>query len=178
MPRKLLKRWLPDPKKVREKPGLQFLGTLLHDPNLFLLNRQSVSLAFMVGLFVCFLPVPGQMPLAATAALLMRCNLPLAVSLVWLTNPVTMPVLFFAAYKAGAWMLGRPPTHFSFELTWDWLSTGFLTIWKPLLLGCLTFGIGSGLAGYLLIQGFWRWHVADRWKQRGERRRKKDLGQN
>lgn len=171
MPRKLLKRWLPDPQRVHETPALRFLGQLRYEPNLFQLNRQSVSLAFMVGLFVCFLPIPGQMPVAATAALLVRCNLPLAVSLVWLTNPLTMPFMFFAAYKTGAWMLGRPPTHFSFELTWQWLFSGFLTIWKPLLLGCLTFGVGSGLAGYLLVRGLWRWHVAERWKQRRERRR-------
>lgn len=172
MPRKFLKRWLPDPKKVRETQGLQFLGTLLHDPNLFHLNRQSVSIAFMVGLFVCFLPIPGQMPLAAAIALMVRCNLPIAVSLVWLTNPVTMPVMFFTAYKLGAWMLDRPPTQFSFEPSLDWLSTKFLIIWKPLLLGCFTFGVASGLTGYLLIQGLWRWHVAERWKQRRERRKK------
>ncbi len=171
MPRKLLKRWLPDAKKIRETPRLQFLGKLLHDPNLFHLNRHSVSLAFLVGLFVCFLPIPGQMPVAGAIALIVRCNLAIAVSLVWLTNPITMPVLFYAAYKAGAWMLGRPPVGFSFALSWDWLSTGFLAIWKPFLLGCLMFGIGSGLVGYLMVQGFWRWHVADRWKQRRERRR-------
>lgn len=170
MPRKLFKRWLPDPKKIRETPGLNFLGDLLHDPNLFHLTRHSVSVAFLLGLFICFLPIPGQMPLAATAALLARCNLPLTVALVWLSNPFTFPVIFYAAYKVGAWMLGRPPAHFSFDLSWEWFSTGFLVIWKPLVLGCLTFGILSGLGGYFIIQWFWRWHVADRWKQRKRRR--------
>ena len=174
MPRKLFKRWLPDPKKIRETPGLRFLGTLLHDPNLFHLNRHSVSVAFFVGLFVCFLPTPGQMALAALGALLFRCNLPIAVALIWISNPLTFPVIFYAAYKVGARVLGRPHGHFTFELSWDWLTSGFVAIWEPLLLGCLMFGVFFGAAGYLLIQWFWRWHVADRWKQRRERRQKKD----
>lgn len=173
MPRKLIKRWSPDPQKIRETRGLRFLGKLLDDPNLFHLNRQSVSLAFMVGLFVCFIPVPGQMPIAAAIALLVRCNLPISVGLVWLTNPLTMPVVFYAAYKFGAWLLDRPPTGFHFELSWEWLQTGFLTIWKPLLLGSLIFGVVSGITAYFLVQAFWRWHVADRWKQRRERRQQK-----
>lgn len=170
MPRKLLKRWSPDPKKIREAPGLQFLGKLLHDPNLFHLNRHSVSVAFLVGMFVCFLPIPGQMLVAAVTALMVRCNLPIAVALIWISNPLTFPIIFYGAYKVGNWMLDRPHTHFTFELSWEWLTSGFLQIWQPLVLGCLTFGVVSGVVSYFLIQWFWRWHVADRWKQRRQRR--------
>lgn len=170
MPRKLLKRWSPDPHKIRETPGLQFLGKLLHDPNLFHLNRHSVSVAFMVGMFACFLPLPGQMFIAAFAALIVRCNLPIAIALVWISNPLTMPVILYGAYKVGAWILQRPHTEFSFEPTWDWLSSGFLTIWEPLVLGLLTFSLVSSITGYFLIHWFWRWHVADRWTQRRKER--------
>ncbi len=170
MPRKLLKRWTPDAKKIRETPGLGFLGKLLHDPNLFHLTRHSVSVAFLVGLFVCFLPTPGQIGIAAGAALIVRCNLPIAVALVWLSNPITIPFIAIGAYQVGARLLGRPPTHFDFEPTWEWLTTGFLTVWEPLVLGCITFGVFFGLLGYLMIQWFWRWHVVDRWKQRRKRR--------
>jgi uncharacterized protein (DUF2062 family) len=166
MPRKFLKRWMPDPKKIRERPGLQFLGKLLHDPNLFHLNRHSVSVAFMVGLFICFLPIPGQLPLAAAAALILRCNLPITIALIWISNPLTFPVIFYAAYKVGAWMLQRPASNFNFEASWEWFTSGFLTIWQPLVLGCLSFSLISALTSYCLIQWFWRWHVSDRWRQR------------
>ena len=170
MPRKLFKRWLPDPKKVRETPGLQFLGKLLHDPNLFHLNRHSVSMAFLVGMFICFVPIPGQMFVAAVTALWLRCNLPITVALVWLSNPLTFPIIFYGAYKLGAWMLQRPPADFSFELSWDWLTSGFLTVWQPLVLGCLTFSVISSVTSYFVVQWFWRWHVTDRWQQRRARR--------
>jgi len=168
--RKLLKRWVPDPKKIRETPGLRIVGKVLHDPNLFHLTRHSVSMAFVVGMFICFLPIPGQMPLAALTALWLRCNLPITIGLVWLSNPVTFPVIFYAAYKVGAWMLQRPPAHFSFEWSREWLASGFLTVWQPLVLGCLTFAVVSSVTSYFLIQWFWRWHVSDRWRRRRKHR--------
>ncbi|MFC6755273.1 DUF2062 domain-containing protein, partial [Halorubrum tibetense] len=89
MAKKLLKRWMPDPAKIRNHASLQFLGNVLHDPNLFHLNRTSVSRAFFVGIFICFLPIPGQMGLAALCALWFRANLPISAALVWISNPIT-----------------------------------------------------------------------------------------
>ena len=170
MPRKFFKRWSPDPSKLKQRPSLKFLGWLLEEPNLFHLNRHSVSTAMFVGLFICFLPIPGQIPLAAVAAFIFRCNLPISMALVWISNPFTFPILFFATYKLGVWMLDMPATHFTFELSWHWLTNGFLHIWEPLLLGCLSTGLLLGALGYLIVNWTWRWHVLDRWKRRKEKR--------
>ena len=170
MPRKLFKRWSPDPNKIRQAPGMRYFGKLLDDPNLFHLNRHSVSVAFFVGLFICFLPLPGQIPLAAFAALYLRCNLPIAVALVWISNPLTFPFIFYGTYELGSWMLGKHHAPFTFELSWKWLTTGFPAIWQPLVLGCLTASIVSSCLGYGLIQWFWRWHVLDRWHNRKAKR--------
>ena len=98
MARKFLKRFFPTPAAIKSNPALHFLGDLLHDPNLFHLNRHSVSVAFFVGIFVAFaLPIPGQMAIAAVAALYFRCNLPISVALVWITNPLTIPFFFYFA---------------------------------------------------------------------------------
>ena len=102
MPKRLLKSFMPNAARIREIKSLQSLGDWIYEPNLWHLNRYSASMAFFVGLFVAFIPIPGQMPVAALVALLVRCNLPLAVGLVWLTNPVTMPPLFYMAYRVGA----------------------------------------------------------------------------
>lgn len=167
MPRKLFKRCLPEPHKVRDARSLQFLGNLLHDPNLFHLNRHSVSVAFAVGLFLAFLPIPGQIPLAAMLAFWLRCNLPLAVALVWISNPLTFPVIFFFCYKLGLWFLEEPYTRISFEFSWSWFTNEFLRIWKPLTLGSLIVSIFASCAGYLVVQWSWRWAVIRRWKKRG-----------
>ncbi len=170
MARKLLRRFLPTPAAIKNTPALRFLGGLLHDPNLFHLNRHSVSLAFFVGIFVAFLPLPGQMPLAALLALWVRCNLPLSVMLVWISNPVTMPAIFFSTYQFGRWLLQSPPVHASLELSWDWLVTEFALIWKPLLAGSVLCGLLFGALGYVVMQLFWRWNVAKNWQLRKKRR--------
>jgi uncharacterized protein len=155
MARKLFRRYLPSAAKVKDNPSLHFLGDLLHDPNLFHLNRHSVSVAFFVGIFM--------------AALLVRCNLPISVALVWLTNPLTMPAIFFATYQLGRWLLGVPPISVSLELSWEWLANEFVLIWKPLIVGSLLCGLIFGALGYVAIQIFWRWHVVKGWNKRKKR---------
>jgi uncharacterized protein (DUF2062 family) len=171
MPRKLIKRYLPDHRKLRDHKHLRVFGTLLHDPNLWHLNRRSVAGASAVGLFVAFIPVPFHMVIAAAAAIGLRVNMPIAVALVWVTNPVTMPFLFYLAYKVGAALLGTPPRTFHFELSLAWLGNGLLAIWEPFLLGCLVFGAAAPAAGYLLVRTLWRIAVLRKWRLRKQRRR-------
>ncbi|MCA0901459.1 DUF2062 domain-containing protein [Microbulbifer agarilyticus] len=166
MPKSVIRRWLPTPEQVRSNNGLKFLGTLLHDPNLFHLNRHSVSVAFAVGVFTAFLPLPGQMIIAALLALWFRCNLPLSVALVWISNPVTMPAIFYSTYKLGAWMLGTPPVQFEIELSWEWLTQEVGKIWLPLFFGSLISGIFFATIAYFVMQAIWRWQVVKRWKTR------------
>lgn len=156
MPKKLIRKFLPDPHTIRDNRSLKVFGSLLHDPNLWHLNRKSVSAAFAVGLFFAWMPVPFQMALAAGMAIFVRSNLPISVALVWLSNPVTMPPLFYFAYQLGAWMLGTPEMEFSFELSFDWLMNGMLAIWQPFLTGCLTLAVLSSAIGFTGIRLAWR----------------------
>ena len=105
MPKRLIKRWLPDQDKLKEHKHLRLFGKLLLDANLWHLNRRSAAGAFAVGLFMAWIPLPCQMLLAAGGAILFRVNLPLSVALVWLSNPVTMPPLFYGAYLVGCQLL-------------------------------------------------------------------------
>lgn len=181
MPRKLIKRYLPDHHKIREHKHLKkCFGTLLHDPNLWHLNRHSVSGAFFVGLLCAWVPVPFQMVIAAAIAIAARVNLPISVCLVWITNPVTMPAMFYFAYRVGIWILGTPAREFNFELSFEWLMVELGQIWQPFLLGCLVLGLASSLAAYLLTRLFWRFHIFQYIKKRRLRRkaRKQSLGGN
>ena len=93
---------------MREIQSLRLLGDWIYATNLWHINRYSASMAFFVGLFVAFMPIPGQMLLAALLAVLLSCNLPLSVGLVWITNPVTMPAIFYMSYKVGALLIDVP----------------------------------------------------------------------
>ena len=169
MARKVLKRWIPSASKIRAMPSLQFLGALIQDPNLFHLNRHSVSVAVFVGIFVAFLPIFGQMPVAAVLAFVLRANLPISVVLIWITNPFTIPPIFYLTYEIGRWILQTPPLTFSVELSWAWFTGEFLQIWKPLLLGSVLTGIVFACFGYLTMQAFWHWHVMHNWEKRKQR---------
>lgn len=175
MPRKLFKKWVPDPQKIRNTPGLSILGTLLDDPNLFHLNRHSVSTACFLGIFIGFLPIPGvQMLVVALSALIFRCNLPICITLIWISNPLTMPFMYWAELELGDWILGgHDEQEVSFELSWIWVKSILPLIWQPLLLGSVIIGLFFGGLSYFLVQWFWRWHVIDRWKARKKKKAEK-----
>lgn len=162
---------MPDYEKIRNSKQLnKVFGTLLHDPNLLHLNRRSVSMAFFVGLFMAFVPLPSQMIMAAAAAIIIRCNLPISVGLVWVSNPITIPPIFYFAYKVGAWILGSPEREFSFDLSWEWLGSELSVIWEPFLLGCAICGIFFGALGYIVIRLLWRLHIISAIKERRKKR--------
>jgi uncharacterized protein (DUF2062 family) len=134
-------------------------------------------MAFFVGFFVAFMPVPGQMILAAFLAYRLRCNLPLSVGLVWITNPATMPAIFFLSYKVGAMIIDVPMQPVEFELSFTWLAQEMSDIWKPFLLGCVTCGLFFGSLGYFVISMLWRRRVVLQWHKRKLRRQGKAADQ-
>jgi uncharacterized protein (DUF2062 family) len=172
MPRQFFKRWAPSPQKLREIEVLRHLGESIYATNLWHFNRLSVARGFAIGLFCAMLPIPFQTIVAAVIAIGLRANLPLCVSLVFITNPLTMPVIFYAAYKLGALLLGLHIQVVEFEMSWEWLSTGLIAIWEPLLLGSLICGIALAGIGYMTIDTLWRLRVAREWRRRRQQRRK------
>ena len=173
MPRKLLRKITPDPKKVTENRFLKIFGKLIHAPGLWHLNRYSASGAFAVGLFMCFMPIPFQMVMAAGLAIWFRVNLPLSVLLCWITNPITIPPMFYFAYLVGTWVLSWPPSQFEFELSFEWLGNELIHIWQPFLLGCLICGSIAAIIGYYTISLSWRYHVVMAWKARQQKWKEK-----
>ena len=160
---------------MREIQSLRLLGDWIYATNLWHINRYSASMAFFVGLFVAFMPIPGQMLLAALLAVLLSCNLPLSVGLVWITNPVTMPAIFYMSYKVGALLIDVPVKEVEFELSIFWLTHSLSAIWKPFLLGCLVSGLFFGSLGYFVLSMLWRWRVAHHWHQRKRQRAQREF---
>ncbi len=174
MPRKFLKRYSPSPKTIRENRALSYLGEDIHKPSLWQMNRHSVSKAFAIGLFCAWLPFPLQTVIAALLAVYYRAHLPLSVVLVFITNPITIPPMFYFAYKLGGVMLGVELESVPMDLSWEWLSSTLGQIWQPLLFGCLILAIVSSAIGYFTVNTLWRKGVRNRWKQRTEKREAKN----
>lgn len=170
MPKHLLKRYFPSPEAVKSNPSLKALQPLFVRESIWHLNRKSVARAFFIGIFAAFLPMPFQMVVAAFVAFYLHANIAIAVGLVWISNPITIPPIFYATYVLGTWMLDIPSKEMVIELSVEWVTNEISLVWKPLVLGSLTAGLTFAIAGYVGIQLAWRAHVVSRWKKRRQQR--------
>lgn len=175
--RRLLRKMLPKARDIHGHGSLRRLfGRLLLSPDLWHLNRGSVAWAVSIGLFLAWIPVPFQMIIAAGVAIVVRCNLPVAVALVWISNPVTVAPMFYSAHKLGEWMLGIPPGDFRIELSLRWLLEELGVVWEPFLLGSFVMGIASAVLGQIVLRLIWRVHVLVSWRDRRLRRERNGSG--
>lgn len=166
MPKKTIQKFLPDHNKIKENKSLGIFGDLLHDANLWHLNRRSARGAFAVGLFWAFIPVPFQMLLSAACAIPLRVNLPISVALVWLTNPVTMAPIFYFNYIVGYLVLGQEKQNFEFQPSWEWFIDSLSSIGPAFIVGSLICAVTAAAIGYFLIDFLWRRSVRKAWAQR------------
>lgn len=151
----------------------QILGTrwlrpfahLFSHPSLWHLNRRSVPRALALGLFVAFILPVGQFALAALLAVALRANVPLAAAATLVSNPLTFPPIYFAAYKVGALVLPAGPGQQSGDLVRG-LGQTILDVSGPTALGLLSFAIVSGVIGYSVGTLVWRIRLVRRWESR------------
>jgi len=169
MPKRFFKKISPDHETIRNHKHMKMFGDFLHDPNIWHMNRRSVSGAFAAGLFWAMIPIPLQMVAAAAAAIIFRVNLPISVALVWITNPLTIPPIFYANYLLGSLFISGDEKIEEFHLTMEWLTNSMSQIWQPLYFGSLLSGIICATIGWISIRMLWRLQIISRLKQRSQR---------
>jgi uncharacterized protein len=166
MPRRLLKKLVPDPASLKDRWFLRPFGDRLVDPYLWTLHRRGVTAAFGVGLAISFIPFPGHMLLACTLAVLCRLNIPVACAATFVVNPFTIVPLYYCAYRVGETLLREPHHHFHFVPSLHWLRHGLTPVWRPFFLGCLVCGVLAGVLGWAILEWVWRWQVISRYRAR------------
>lgn len=171
MPRRLLKKILPNRHSLAQRWYLHPFRALMHQPAYWTVHRRSVVRAVAIGLFICFIPLPVHLLVAPLIALLWRANLPLTLATVLLMNPLTFAPAYLGAYWVGSQLTGEPLIALQFEPTWEWVDTQLRTIWKPFLLGCLVSGSAAALLGYAMVSLWWRAAVTYRYQRRPARLR-------
>jgi uncharacterized protein (DUF2062 family) len=180
MPRKFFRRYLPDGDTVRDHKYLSWLGSWLHHPNLWHLNRHSVAGGFAIGLFAGLVPGPLQMLTAALIAVPLKKNLPVALVTTLYTNPFTIAPLYLLAYGYGRLLMGshhHPARIEPFEFDWaHWIDScqalmhWMLSLGKPLAIGLVALAITLAVLGYAAVQIGWRIYVTLAWRARARRR--------
>jgi len=118
------------------------------------INRKSISRAVFIGLFWGFIPMPMQMLAVLTTTPLLRFNVPLALSVVWLSNPITMPFMYYMEYLTGNFILGYEGIS-NVELTLEWFSNHWDDIIIPLYTGTAFYSIVVSGAIYWIINYLW-----------------------
>lgn len=167
-PRHLIKRFLPTPGRIKALRLNRYFGDRVNDPRLWIVRRQTVSKATAIGLFCAYMPMPMEMLLAALLAILIRANLPISVTLVWLSNPFTWLVVYTPPYLLGLAILGE--THIQLnDITLQMMSEQLLALW----IGCLIFGLALAIAGYVLANVIWSMMIRNRWNNRWNLRKLK-----
>ena len=119
---------------------------------------RSIALGSAIGIFFGFTPLTGlKTLLSILVAWGFRCNKVAAAIAVTVHDVLifVMPAVYFAEYKAGCWILGRPPPpkiRFHFALH-DYLSWhAFMRLVWPALVGSLFFAVPFALIIYFLIR--------------------------
>jgi uncharacterized protein (DUF2062 family) len=166
MPRRFFTR-LSVRYKQKDQPWyLRPFRFVLTHPVYFSANRKSVAGGLWLGLFIAFMPMPGHMILAILAALLLRVNIPVAALAVWVTNPLTVVPIFYLAYRLGCAVMDIPVQSFPEEFSWNWMTTEFIDVWKPLWFGSMILATSIASAAYILINVAWRISTAYRYRRR------------
>jgi len=167
-------RLMPDADQLRAHKSLQKFGPALQNPQLWRLNRRSARAAVAVGLFCACLPIPFQMVLAAGLAIGLRGHLPLSVALVWLNNPLTLPLIFYGNYQLGLLVTAEDGNGFSasqlLEQNATELASQLGSLALPLFIGSVLAGLASGTIAAFLLEQIWRWRSRRRWQQRRRQR--------
>jgi hypothetical protein len=136
------------------------------------MTRRSVPRGVALGLFVAVIIPVMHTVIAALLAIPARANVAVAAVFTLVVNPLTIPPLYYAAYRIGAWELHHDAVlvnpadaeRFSSELSrllfWVHQASG------PIAVGVLTIAVGSAVVGYLFSTLAWRFWSQNRWRER------------
>ncbi len=157
-----LRALTPSRERLAATPGLQRLAPYLAHPKLWQWSRRSVAMGLAVGLFVGLLFPVAQFLFAVAAAVCLRSNVAVAAAGTLVSNPLTVPPIYYAAYQMGAWATGTSAAEGMSLLdplsVWEHMGS----VGLPLFTGLVMTACAAALASYLLVSQTWVWRVTSR----------------
>jgi uncharacterized protein (DUF2062 family) len=115
-------------------------------------SPHNLALGMAVGIFVSITPIiPLQTIVAVFLAFLVRGSKSAAALGTWLSNPLTIPVVYYANYKLGCTLLGYPKTldSIAFDSFSQLMGLG-LDVTRAMILGGVVIGAILGVAAYFI----------------------------
>jgi hypothetical protein len=171
-----LTRHIPTKDTVHHYRVLRPFAQHLGHSSLWRMTRRSVPRGVAVGIFVAVIIPFMHTVIAALLAIPTRANVAVAAVVTLVVNPLTIPPMYYAAYRIGRWELhhdapllnAAAAERFSSELSrllfWIHQASG------PIAVGILTIAVAAAVLGYALSSLGWRWWARSKWRQRREAR--------
>src|SRR3982750_4704901 len=100
-----LKRHIPTRETIHRYRILRPFAAPLSDPALWRMTRRSVPRAVALGLGVGVIIPVMHLFIAALLAIPLRANVAIAAACTLVINPLTIPPIYYAAYRIGSWEL-------------------------------------------------------------------------
>jgi len=116
-------------------------------------NRKMVTRALLVGIAIGLIPMPFQMVLVVGMIFFFKFNVPIALLMVWLSNPLTMPFMYYIEYVTGVYLLGMEGL--AVELSLEWFENNFSRIFIPLYAGTLFYILTLAPLVSCVVNGLW-----------------------
>jgi uncharacterized protein len=134
---------------------------------------RGVAIGLFVGVIIPFM----HTLIAALFAIPLRANVAVAAAVTLVINPLTIPPLYYAAYRIGSWELHhdaplvnpaaaeRVSSELSRLLFWIHEASG------PIAVGVLSIATAAAILGYLSATVIWRAWLGSKFRQRRSARR-------
>ena len=171
-----LRRHVPTRETIHRFRLLRPFARQLSQPNLWRLNQRSVPRGVALGLGVGVIIPFMHVVIAAILAIPVRANVALAAAFTLVVNPLTIPPMYYGAYRIGLWELQHDSIvidpaaaeQVSGEL-------GRFLFWiheasGPIALGILTIAAAAAFLGYVLSALAWRLWIGSKWRHRRQSR--------
>ena len=112
---------------------------------------EEIAKGVALGIFIGMTPTFGfQMAIALFFAYLLKENRLAAILGVWITNPVTAPVIYSIEYEMGRILLSMPRASLPAEFTWGAYADLGWEIMYPLWVGGTLAGVILGALSYFV----------------------------
>lgn len=157
-----LARRLPTPETITRNRFLRPFARHLEQPGLWRMDRRPVAAGIALGLGVGVIIPFLHTFIAAILAIPLRANIAVAAATTLLINPLTIPPMYFAAYRIGLWELHAHAAATSPESAQRTASAAARLLHAihqasgPTALGILTLAVVLSAAAYAITLLAWK----------------------
>lgn len=150
-------RYLKHPRRLKRNALLRWFSRHFLNKRVWKPTRRTFAGGVAVGCFITVQLIPVQMPLAVILAGAFRVNIPIALIVCWISNPVTLVPIGIFEKELGQWLLnlvGDPTAAWIASLENQSLAKG-LAYARCMYTGGLLGGALLAPIGYLIAHAGW-----------------------